>query len=262
MVLIGAIEFTALLCALALLGAHHLRKHWIAEFARRATQGSGSQRDAAFALAREIFTGVKRRGKDPVFLSRVLAPLGASPITVLKRGGCCSGLHRLFITCLDSIGIRAAQITVFRRANPAAAHCLAQVTADGVNILIDVDYGVWLRQPDGRPIDLVGLRSGLKPIIEPFVLDRKASYADSTRTRSAGYPDRDYYRFDYELTRTANWAETPMKRALYRVLCRLTAGHVDCLLLPPILEWPEVLLAAGLCTATLGLLLAGAVFRS
>jgi hypothetical protein len=252
--LIDAIVFVLAVASTALLCLHRLRRLRIAEFARRATQGSESQRDAVFSLGRAIFGGVKRRGQDPAFLTPLLAPLGASPTTILARGGCCSGMHRLFITSLDSIGIRAAQVTVYRRANPAAAHCLAQVVVDSANILVDVDYGVWLHHPDGGPIDLAGLRSGVTPVIEPFVLDREASYADSARTRSAGYPDREYYRFDYCLTRTANWAETRAKRALYAVLYPLTRGRVDYLLLPPILEWPEILLAAVLCGVTVALL--------
>jgi hypothetical protein len=257
-VLIDAIGLALLLGALSSLSAYHLRRRHIADFARRATRGSRSQREAAFALGRTIFAEVKRRGHDPILIP-LLGTLGASPSTILKKGGCCSGVHRLFITCLDCIGIRAAQITVFRRADPAAAHCLVQVIADSANILIDVDYGVWLRQPDGRPIDLSGLRAGQPPVIEPFVRDRTASYADGQRTRAAGYPQREYYLFDYELTRTANWAETWVRRALYPLLHRLTAGRVDCLLLPPICEWPEVLLAAGLCTSALGLLVARAL---
>ncbi|HXW74026.1 MAG TPA: hypothetical protein VEK10_04350 [Steroidobacteraceae bacterium] len=256
--MIDAIGLALLVGALISLCAYHLRRRNIAAFARRATQGSASEREAAFALGRMIFADVKRRGRDPILIP-LLAALGASPSTILRKGGCCSGVHRLFIACLDSIGIRSAQITVFRRKDPAAAHCLVQVAADGTNILIDVDYGVWLRQPDGRPIDLLGLRSGLTPVIEPFVLDRKASYVDGQRSRPAGYPDREYYLFDYELTRTANWAETWMRRALYPLLHRLTAGRVDCLLLPPICEWPEVLVAAGLCTSALGLLVARAL---
>lgn len=252
--MIDAIILAFAVAALVLLCVYHLRKLRIAEFARRATLGSRSQHDAAFALGCAMFGGVKRRGRDPAFLTPLLAPLGATPTTILARGGCCSGMHRLYITSLDCIGIRAAQITVYRRADPAAAHCLAQVNADGGNILIDVDYGVWLRHPDGGPIDLFGLRSGLTPVIERFVLDREASYAGSVRTRSAGYPDREYYRFDYSLTRTANWAESPVRRVLYAVLYPLTRGRVDCLLLPPILEWPEVLLAAGLCGAAFALL--------
>jgi len=256
--LIDAIGLALLVGALTSLCAYRLRRRHIAAFARGATRGSACERDAAFALGRMIFAEVKRRRHDPV-LFPLFGALGASPSTILRKGGCCSGVHRLFITCLDSIGIRGAQITVFRRAAPAEAHCLVQVSADGANILIDVDYGVWLRRPDGRPIDLLGLRSGVTPVIEPFVLDRTASYADGQRSRPAGYPDREYYLFDYELTRTANWAETWMRRALYPLLYRLTAGRVDCLLLPPICEWPEVLVAAGLCAGALGLLVARAL---
>ena len=91
------------------------------------------------------------------------------------------------------------------------------------------------------------------------MLDRQAGYVDSSRTRSAGYPDREYYRFDYDLTRTANWAESRLKRACYAVLQPLTRGRVDYLLLPAILEWPEVLLAVALCGATILLLAARAL---
>lgn len=235
------------LCAMALLGVYRLRKLRIAQFARNATHDSRSQHDAAFQLGRLMFGEIKRRHHDPPFLMPLLAPLGPSPVTVLKEGGCCSGVNRLFITCLDTMGIRAGQITVYRRADPAHAHCLAQVAVDTAILLIDVDYGVWLCRPDGAPLDLAGLRSGVTPTIEPFVLDREAPYANSPRTRPAGYPDREYYRFDYILTRNANWAETRPRRVFYAVLRPLTRGRVDCVLVPPIFEWPEVLLAAVLC---------------
>ncbi len=256
--LIDALIFALAGAATALLCLYRLRKMRIAEFAHRATRGSRSQREAAFELARAIFGEVKR-GRDPAFLMPLLAPLGGSPVTILKRSGCCSGVHRLFITSLDTLGIRAAQVTVYRRADPAAAHCMAQVTVEDAKFLIDVDYGVWLRHPDGGPLDQAGLRAGLVPVIEPFVLDSEARYADSARTRSAGYPDREYYRFDYSLARTANWAETPLKRAFYAVLRPMTRGRVDYLLLPAILEWPEVLLAAALCGAAILLLAARAL---
>jgi hypothetical protein len=257
--LIDAIVIALVVAATALLCVYHLRRLRIAKFARRATLGSGSQRDTAFALATTIFGEVKRAKHDPTFLLPLLAPLGGSPVTILKKGACCSGVHRLYITCLDTLGIRAAQVTVFRRADPAHAHCLAQVTVEGANVLIDVDYGVWLRHPNEDSLDLVGLRTGVTPAIVPFVLDRQACYVNDAKTRAAGYPDREYYRFDYNLTRTANWAETWPKRAVYGVLHPVTRGRVDYLLLPAILEWPEVLLAAALCGAAILVLAARAL---
>jgi hypothetical protein len=240
--------------SIALLLVYHVRRQQIAEFARRATHGCGSQREKAFALAATIFAEVKR-GADPTFLSPVLAPLGGSPVSILRNGGCCSGVHRLYIAALDTLGIHAAQVTVYRRADPAAAHCLAQARVDGRNVLIDVDYGVWMRDLQGGGVDLAGLRSGLRPVIVPFVLDCEAQSATGGRPRGAGYPDREYYRFDYVLSRTANWAETRLKRAVYAALHPLTGGRIDLLLLPPILEWPEVLLGGALCSAAALLLL-------
>ena len=193
--LIDAIVIALVVAATALLCVYHLRRLRIAKFARRATLGSGSQRDTAFALATTIFGEVKRAKHDPTFLLPLLAPLGGSPVTILKKGACCSGVHRLYITCLDTLGIRAAQVTVFRRADPGHAHCLVQVTVEGANVLIDVDYGVWLRHPNEDSLDLVGLRTGVTPAIVPFVLDRQACYVNDAKTRAAGYPDREYYRF-------------------------------------------------------------------
>jgi hypothetical protein len=245
---------SVLLCSLAiviagLLCVHQHRRRHIEEFARRATHGNLSQLDAVFALGRETFAGVKR-GRNPVFLARLLAPLGPSPVAVLEKGGCCSGVNRLFITSLDAIGIRAAQITVYRP-GPVAVHCLAQVKLDTGSIILDVDYGLWLRHPVNGTVDLAGLRSGVVPILEHFAVDQFAHYVDSTRTRPAGYPDNDYYRFDYSLTRTANWTMSPVRRCVYVVLRWLSNGRVDYLLLPPMLEWPELLLAGTLCAVFL-----------
>jgi len=231
--------------ATGLLYLYRRRRFCIAAFARRATLGSRSQDDAAFALARTIFSNVKR-GQDPPFVTRLLAPLGASPPCVLDREACCSGITRLFIASLDTIGIRSAQITVYRQPGPVGVHCLAQVEIAGARTIIDVDYGVWLKHPNGGPIELRELRAGVTPIIERFVFDKEAPYAGSAKTRPSGYPDGDYYRFDFSQTRTANWTMSALRRVVYRVLNRVTEGRVNYFLLPPVLEWPEVLLALSL----------------
>ncbi len=228
---------------IVLLCAYRIRRRRIAAFAQRATLGSRSHHDAAFALGRAIFSGVKR-GNDPIFVSRVLAPLGASPPRVLDEGGCCSGINRLFITSLETLGIRSAQITVYRQPGPVGVHCLAQVEISGLSVIIDADYGVWFRHPNGGPINIWQLRAGVPPTIERFVFDAEAPYCDGKKTRPSGYPDRDYYQFDYSQTRTANWSMSAFRRFVYRALNAVTNGRVNYLLLPPILEWPEILLAA------------------
>lgn len=252
--LIAALS-TIATAVLLLLGLYHYRRVRIAEFARRAVCGGSDPREAAFTLARAIFSSVSRRHQDPVFISALLRPLGASPVTVLRQGGCCAGLHRLYITALDTLGIRSAQITVLRRVDPARAHCLVQVAIADTDFLIDVDYGVWMRHADGRPMGLLDLQRGIAPVIEPFVVGQVAPYAGSTRTRAPGFPAVDYYRFDYELSCTANWAESPLRRGVYAVLKPLTRGGIDRMLLPASLEWPELLLAFALCVGALGLVL-------
>jgi len=70
-----------------------------------------------------------------------------------------------------------------------------------------------------------------------------------------GYPGGRYFAFDYRLTCTANWTMSPVRRVAYAVLNPLTSGRIDYLRLPPLLEWPEVLLA-GICAAAAILLVA------
>jgi hypothetical protein len=228
---------SALAASATLVIAYCLRRARIRQFAREVTKGAASQRDAVFDLGRTLFLEVKN-GPDPAFLTKFLAPLGPSPVAVLKRGGCCSGIHRLFIATLDAIDIRAAQISVY---GPIRPHCLAQVALTSGPLLIDVDYGVWYRHPNGGALGINDLRSGVTPVIEPFI-DTQARRVG--RHIRPGYPKCPYYDFDFCATRTANWTKTCGRRATYWLLQYLTQGRVDTFLLPPICEWPEILVAA------------------
>lgn len=220
---------------------YRLRRARIERFARIVTEGTASPRDAVFQLARTLFLTVTR-GPDPTFLVKFLTPLGPSPVAVLDHGGCCSGIHRLFIASLDAIGVRSAQITVYRQPGPVATHCLVQV-ALSPPLIIDVDYGVWYTHFNGHALNLVDLHSGVRPVFEPFV---QARPVDGKFSEPPGYPSDPYYDFDFSSTRTANWTKTPVRRAIYRVLHVLTQGRVNRILLPPVCEWPEMILAVAL----------------
>ena len=245
--------------AAMLVFAYRLRRARIAQFARSVTDGMGSQRDAVFALGRTLYLRIKR-GRDPTFLTRLLAPLGASPIAVLEHGGCCSGIHRLFTASLDAIGIRTVPITVYRLPGPVAAHRLVQVALSPTPLIIDVDYGVWYRHPNGRSLTITDLRAGVIPVIEPFVLDPEARRIQGKYSTPPGYPNTPYYAFDFRSTRTANWTKSPIRRAAYWLLQRVSRGRVNCLALPPICAWPEILLAAAL--SGLGVIISAAELTS
>ena len=105
--LIAALVICSVLSGCAVLViAYRLRRVRIRQFAHAVTQGAGSQRDAVFALGRTLFLEKARCENPRPFLTKFLAPLGPSPIAVLKQGGCCSGVTRLFIASLDTIDIR------------------------------------------------------------------------------------------------------------------------------------------------------------
>lgn len=224
--------------SLVLAIVYRTRRARIRQFALAVTQGAASQRDAVFKLGRTLFLEKVRHNDPRPFLTKLLTPLGSSPIALLKQGGCCSGIHRLFIVSLDAIGIRAAQIGLYALPGPVARHCLVQVALSSGPLIIDVNYGVWYRNPNGGALGIDDLRSGVTPVIEPFV--------DPQAGRSPGYPKIPYYAFDFPSTRTLNWTKSRTRRAMYGLLQLVTQGRVNTLLLPPICEWPEILLAAAL----------------
>lgn len=236
--IIAMVDCTDLSAWAMLAIAYRLRRAHIRQFARAVTKGAVSQREAVFELARALFLNIKN-APDPTFLTRFLAPLGPSPIAVLKQGGCCSGVNRLFIVSLDAIDIRAVQIAVY---GPHLPHCLAQVALTSGPLMIDADYGVWYRHPNGGALGINDLRTGVQPVIVPFV---DLQVRQPGRHVRPGYPNVPYYDFDFRLTRTFNWTKSGIRRATYRLLQRATRGRVNTFTLPPICEWPEILLAMG-----------------
>lgn len=226
------------------------RKRALGSFARSVTAGAASDQERMLLLGRALFAGVTRVPSDPFFVAGPLRVLGASPSTVLARGGCCAGIHRLYIASLATLGIRAAQVTVYNPGMAHAVHCLTEVRVAGVPHLIDVDYGVAYESAAGASLGLADLQRGARPVLRAFAAGLVARDA-SGASRPAGYPDDPYYAFDYALTKTANWTKSHWRRIAYRLLRRLTGGRIDRCRLPPALEWPEFVLAAGIAAPVL-----------
>src|SRR5437899_7111400 len=74
-------------------------------------------RESTFATALDLAGLIHAqipRAADPPFISiAAFDILGGTPVSILRRGGCCSGLSRLYITGLGTLGIKAAQVTLY-----------------------------------------------------------------------------------------------------------------------------------------------------
>jgi hypothetical protein len=184
----------------------------------------------ALSLAAAIHADVPQVHEDPYFIVPALSPLGASPTSVLKQGGCCSGITRLYILGLATQGIRASQVTLYHESG-RAVHCLSEVTLPSGKLIVDPTYGFCLSGRNGEGLSIEQLQQGATP-----------SFYDFKGREHTGYPGDDYYHFDYRLTKTANWTKSWIRRSAYRVLHATTAGGVDRLRLHPLLEWPQVLM--------------------
>jgi len=169
--------------------------------------------------------------RDPVYLSRAFHVVGATASSVIERGGCCSGLSRLYMLALESLGVRANQITVYHREGHAQ-HCLVEVHLPDGPACVDPVYGLSYRDLSGRPLGLLDLQRGVRVHCLP-----------TPGACPSGYPRNDYYAFDYTLTRTANWTRSWPRRAAYGVLRLLSHGGVDRMRVPQLFEWPQALLA-------------------
>jgi hypothetical protein len=178
------------------------------------------------------------RGQDPLFISSVFHVVGATPIAVLRNGGCCSGLARLYILGLDALGIRAAQITLYH-VSGCAQHCAVEVALGVDRMIVDPLYGLYYTDRDGAPVGLERLQAGCLPKLQTLPL----SAADA-------YPPYPYYDFNYEYTKTANWTRSAPRRAVYRILHTVSGGRIDRCRVPPMLEWPQVLISSALLAGT------------
>jgi hypothetical protein len=217
--------------------------HWLRErrlihqFALGATRGEQNPGRAALALAAVIHQRIPR-GKDHAFLGLEFpALLGATPGDVLRRGGCCSGLSRLYVIALRTLGIKAAQVTLYHESG-VARHALVEVRIGTDDWIIDPTYGFHYVDAAGRPLGLAALRAGTPPHFRPL--------AD---IGSDGYPRNNYYAFDYPRSKTANWTMTLWRRLTYPPLRLLTYGSIDTFRQPGFLEWPQLLVASGVAAA-------------
>ncbi len=171
---------------------------------------------------------------DPAFLNLpFLKIIGASPAAVLKSGGCCSGLTRLAITALQTVGIRASQITLYNRDD--CTHCLIEVVFEGTAIAADPSYGIYYVDRRGRFIGMEHLREGKKPTLRSL-----------PGCKATGYPDNPYYLFSFHKTRTANWTGSTWRRVTYACLRRLLGSRIDNVKVHPWFEWPQIILATAI----------------
>jgi hypothetical protein len=220
------------LIAISILLAHYWwEKRILSGFVHSNVPPSESTFATARDLAGLIHAQISRGGERPFIPIRALDILGATPVSILRRGGCCSGLTRLYITGLGTLGIKAAQVTLYHAAGQAQ-HCLAEVSLGERRVLVDPLYGFYYVDIHGRHISLDALRRGIKPQYR-----RLPHSADET------YPANDYYNFTFSRTKTANWTKTWVRRSAYRILRVLTAGRIDTLRQPLWMEWPQVVVS-------------------
>jgi transglutaminase superfamily protein len=237
LLLLANVAYVATL--LGLLWQFLLERSRVRTFALSATRGAQNASETARILARVIHTSIVRRDDDPPFLHRSLAVIGASPSAVMRHGACCSGIARLYILALDSLGIPAAQVTLYH-ASGEAQHCLVEVVVDGVGQLIDPTYGVAFESRDARPLSLADVQAGQQPCL--------ISIRDGGQS---GYPPNDYYRFDYAQTKTANWTRAWPRRSAYAVLRHVM--DIDRLRVPVALEWPHVIVGCLVIFGAIGM---------
>lgn len=250
--ILGLTIVALLIATASCLAVYRLERRKLSGFVRGLLGRAVSPEEAVFVLARFIFSRVTRN-RDPVFLAPILRSFGGSPLGIARGGGCCSGTHRLFIACLETIGIRAAQVTLYHHSG-RWCHCIVQVSVNDREHLIDVDYGVQYFSPSGEPINLMHLRSGIQPSIRIFAEGLRAPLCKGyDRNPAPGYPQSDYYNFEFKDTRTANWTKSRIRKQIYFLLRIMTWGRIDCALVPAELEWPQMILA--LCLSGTALLL-------
>ena len=181
-----------------------------------------------------------RRLDTPFLPGRVFDILGGTPGGILQQGGCCSGLSRLYIAGLETLDIPATHVILYH-ASGVARHCLTEVSVEGKRFLVDPFHGFYYEDRDGQPVSIEALRLGRAP-----------QYRSLPGITRDAYPRNDYHDFAFTETKTANWTKTRLRRAVYWILSRLTAGRIATYRRPVWCEWPQLVVAVGMA----GMLLA------
>ena len=233
------------LTAISFLLAHYWsEKRILSAFVHNSLPPSESTLAKALDLAALIYARVPR-ADDPRFIPiAALDFLGGTPVSIHRRGGCCSGLSRLYITGLGTLGIKAAQLVLYH-ATGQARHALVEVSLGEERVVVDPTYGFYYEDGSGGPIGLDALRRGVKP-----------QYRRLPHSSNESYPATDYYNFDFSCTKTSNWTKTWIRRCVYRALKVLTAGRIDTLRQPPWMEWPQIVVATAVTMGVLTIELA------
>ena len=209
---------------------------------------SESTLGTALDLAGRIYVQVARGGDPPFIPIAALDIVGGTPVSILRRGGCCSGFARLYITGLGTLGIKAAQVTLYS-ATGMYQHALAEVFLGEPGVIVDPTYGFYFMDSDGRPIGLDELRQGVRPKYRRLPHSERRHPTSGRPDES--YPANDYYNFDFSRAKTANWTKTFIRRSVYGMLMVLTAGRIDTLRQPLWMEWPQIVVAAAIATGVL-----------
>lgn len=229
------------LTTISILLAHYWsEKKILSAFVHSSLPPSESTFATALDLAGLIHAQVPR-ANDPRFIPiAALDFLGGTPVSILRRGGCCSGLSRLYITGLGTLGIKAAQVTLYHVAG-LSLHALVEVSLGEQHVVVDPTYGFYYVDSRGGHISLDALRRGVKP-----------QYRRLPQSSDENYPANDYYNWDFLCTKTANWTKTWIRRSAYRILKVLTVGRIDILRQSLWMEWPQIIVAVAV---TMGVLM-------
>jgi len=99
-------------------------------------------------------------------------------------------------------------------------------------VLVDPTYGFYYVDSGDGLLGFDALRSGARP-----------GFRALPGSSSEGYKENDYYDFDYQISKTANWTMTGLRRISYRFLAAVTHGRVDAIRQPVLLEWPQLVIA-------------------
>jgi hypothetical protein len=129
------------LTAVSILLAHYgSEKRILSALVHSSVRPSESPFAAALDLAGLIYAKVPRADDPPFIPIAALDFLGGTPVSIHRRGGCCSGLSRLYITGLATLGIKAAQLVLYHAAGQAR-HALVEVSLGKERVVVDPTYG-------------------------------------------------------------------------------------------------------------------------
>lgn len=179
-------------------------------------------------------------GKNRDYL--IFKSLGATPVSVLEKGGDCADKSKLMWSILDQIGINSTMIVLYDPKTGKPVHTVIEAEySPGKRMIVDPVYNLFFPKGNIEYYGLIEMRKDAK------ILEDRVTYLRSKAKAEDKINRYHLHSSTYHFATSMNWRKNPFTRLLFRVLYPYYGDNIYVIKRPAFLERPKMFLVFILC---------------